>query len=231
MFGELQPEHGRRRRRIVALSVAAHAVLLGWMLHTPDPQLLMPESTRLGKNGRVLAQIYWNTPEPDDSAASTAKKASEVYRHQRLAHQKLTLQKNSQLAKLTAPPLLSTPAEDKSKTQALSSGGHGAPAGLPYGAVGGPLYGNEIRPALPITMPDPVVYPWELPDSEGNVVVEITIDDRGEIVSKTVIQSMGQKLDQKMLAALENWHFHPATRNGMPIPSKQDAIYTFHARG
>ena len=35
----------------------------------------------------------------------------------------------------------------------------------------------------------------------------------------------------KCLAALENWHFHPATRNGAPIPSKQDAIFPFKARG
>ena len=78
---------------------------------------------------------------------------------------------------------------------------------------------------------DPVAYPWELPDSEGNVVVEITIDERGEITRKMVLQSMGPKLDEKVLAALENWRFHPATRNGVAIASKQDAIFHFHARG
>jgi TonB family protein len=76
-----------------------------------------------------------------------------------------------------------------------------------------------------------VVYPWELPDAEGNVVVEITIDERGEIVRKTVLHSMGPKLDEKFLAALENWHFQPAMRNGIAIPSKQDAIFHFRARG
>ena len=66
---------------------------------------------------------------------------------------------------------------------------------------------------------------------EGVVRVEITIDERGEIVSKTVLQSLGPDIDDKCLAALENWHFHPATRNGSPIPSKQDAIFPFRARG
>jgi protein TonB len=78
---------------------------------------------------------------------------------------------------------------------------------------------------------DPVVYPWERPDSEGNVVVEITIDERGEIVRKSVLESAGPALDNKVLAALENWHFRPATRNGVAIASKQDAIFHFKARG
>jgi TonB family protein len=91
--------------------------------------------------------------------------------------------------------------------------------------------GDEIRPALPAATADPVAYPWELPSSEGNVVVEITIDERGEITGKTVLQSLGPKLDEKVLAALEQWHFHPATRNGVAIASKQDAIFHFRSRG
>jgi TonB family protein len=62
-------------------------------------------------------------------------------------------------------------------------------------------------------------------------VVEITIDERGEIIRKTVLESMGAKLDQKVLAALDSWHFQPATQNGVAIASKQDAIFHFHARG
>jgi TonB family protein len=95
----------------------------------------------------------------------------------------------------------------------------------------GPFSGNEIRPALPVSTSDPVAYPWELPDSEGNVVVEIVIDTRGDIVDKKVLHSLGPKLDEKVLLALDNWHFQPATRNGAPIASKQDAIFHFRARG
>ena len=62
-------------------------------------------------------------------------------------------------------------------------------------------------------------------------MVEITIDARGEIIRKTVLESLGQKLDQRVLEALNNWHFQPAMQNGTPIPSKQDAIFHFHAKG
>jgi len=46
-----------------------------------------------------------------------------------------------------------------------------------------------------------------------------------------LLQSLGPKIDEKVLTALQNWHFQPATRNGRPIPSKQDAIFPFRARG
>jgi TonB family protein len=151
-----------------------------------------------------------------------------------VGHEKLTFKQTEAQAKLSLPAKQLAPdsAQDNSKVATLSNLGHGAPAGLPYGSVpGGPVYGDEIRPALPIATVDPMVYPWELPDAEGNVVVEITIDERGEIVDKTILHSMGDKLDQRFLAALNSWHFHPATRNGVAIASKQDAIFHYRARG
>jgi TonB family protein len=71
------------------------------------------------------------------------------------------------------------------------------------------------------------VGPADLSGQEGDVVVEITIDAQGNIVQKVVIQSLGPAVDQKVLAALENWRFRPATQNGVAIPSKQDVYYHF----
>jgi len=219
---------------VLAGSLALHGLLFAWLLHTPEPQLLTPSSVAIGRNGKVVARLYFPTPSPDDSATTSSDSATEVYRHQRLGHEKLILKQNPVQAKLPLPPALlaRSGAEDNAKTATLSKLGHGAPAGLPYGTVpGGPVYGDEIRPALPIATSDPVVYPWQRPESEGKVVIEITIDERGEIVRKTVLQSLGSDIDNKCLAALENWHFQPATHNGSPIPSKQDAIFPFKARG
>jgi TonB family protein len=233
MFAQLNPASSMQRR-VLAGSLALHGLLFAWLLHTPEPQLLMPNSLALGRNGKVVAHLYFPTQNPDDSATSSSDSATQVYRHQRLGHEKLIWKPTSTQAKLPLPAAALAPsgAEDKAETATLAKAGHGAPAGLPYGSVpGGPVYGDEIRPALPITTADPMVYPWQRPDSEGKVVIEITIDERGEIVRKTVLQSLGPEIDNKCLAALENWHFQPATRNGAPIPSKQDAIFPFKARG
>jgi len=222
------------RRRILAGSLALHGLVFAWLLHAPEPQLLQATSVAPGHNGRVLTTIYFPSPMPDDSSTSSPNNAIEVYRHQRLGHEKLTWKPTIPQAKRTQTPntLARSGAEDNANTATLSKLGHGAPAGLPYGSLpGSPIYGDEIRPALPITTADPVVYPWQRPEIEGRVIIEITIDERGEIIRKTVLQSMGAEIDNKCLAALENWHFQPATRNGVPIASKQDAIFPFKPRG
>ena len=234
MFALLNPASARRQRWLRMGSLAFHGLLLAWWLHVPDPQLLTAVSVASGQNGKALTRLYWSNKSRDDSSQSSADSATERYRHQRLGHEKLTWKALAQSAKLAAPQNspARTDAEDNSKTQTLSALGHGAQAGPLYGTLyRGPLSGDEIRPALPVTTFDPVAFPWELPDSEGNVVVEIVIDERGDIVAKTVLQSLGPKLDEKVLLALQNWHFQPATRNGSPIPSKQDAIFHFRARG
>ena len=231
MFSQLNPET-RKQGRWRLFSLALHVSILVWLLHSPEPQLLTPVSIAMGENGRVLSRLYFPSRSPDNSTTSSSDSAREVYRHQRLGHEKLSWKPTPQEKSAARLPLSPSEAEDQARSQTLSSFGHGAPAGLPYGTLSsGQTYGEEIRPALPVTTADPVAYPWELPDSEGNVVVEITIDERGEIVRKSVIQSMGPKLDEKVLAALENWHFHPATRNGVAMASKQDAIFHFRARG
>ena len=234
MFGQLNSGRSKGERKILAASLTLHGLLFAWLLHTPEPQLLNPTSVARGHNGKLVTPIYFPTQSPDDSDSSSPIRATEVYRHQRLGHEKLILKQNTAVAKLPLPqpPLTTSSAEDKSKTPTLSNLGHGAPAGLPYGSVpGGPIFGDEVRPALPVATADPVVYPWERPSSEGKVVIEITIDERGEIVRKTVLQSLGAMIDQKCLAALDSWRFQAATRNGAPISSKQDAIFPFKARG
>ncbi len=232
MFAQLHTAVAPRQRRLLVASLILHALLLVWLLHAPEPRLLNPESVAFGQNGASVTRLYWSSKTPDDSTHSSPDLATERYRHQRLG-QKLAWKAPAQLPKLPTPQVPThAEAQDDSKTQTLSALGHGAQAGPRYGTLSqGPLYGNEVRPALPVATYDPVVYPWQLPSSAGNEVIEITIDELGEITTKTVLQSLGPDIDSKCLAALENWHFRPATRNGAPIASKQDAIFPFRARG
>ena len=233
VFEPFNPVTARRQRWLRLGSLAAHGLVLAWLLHAPEPMLLNPVSVALGHNGKSVTRLYWETKSPDDSTHSSSDAATQQYHRQRLGHEKLTWKAPPQLAKLAPQlPLTRAEADDKAPTQTLSALGHGTQAGLSYGTLSrGQFYGEEIRPALPIATSDPVVFPWQLPDFPGNEVIEITIDERGEITKKVVLASLGPDIDTKCLAALENWHFHPATRNGSPIASKQDAIFPFKARG
>jgi TonB family protein len=234
MFEQTNAQGSRQQYGLTSASLVLHGLILVWLLHTPPPLLLTASSVALGRNGGSTTRLYWPTPTPDDSKASSPMNATQVYRRQRLGHEKLIWKNTFQYPKLRLPPtsLSQSGAEDPAKAATLSNLGHGSPSGPSYGMLNrGPAFGEEIRIALPVATADPVVYPWELPDSEGKVIVEITIDERGEIVQKTVLQSLGSKIDDKVLAALVNWRFHPATRNGVAIPSKQDAVFSFRARG
>ena len=232
MFAQIRPG-ATRQRRLLAGSLVAHGLVLAWLLRSPEPLKLQPNSVAIGRNGTSVTRLFWDSKLADNSKHSSPDKATERYKHERLSQNKITWQP-PELAKtgLRQSPPLPIRSQDDAKTQTLSALGHGAQAGLPYGTLSrGPFYGDEIRPALPIATSDPVVYPWQLPNSPGNEVIEITIDERGTITRKTVLVSLGQDIDEKCLAALDNWRFQPATRNGAPIPSKQDAIFPFKARG
>lgn len=230
MFAQLDSKSARGQHIVLLVSLALHASVLAWLLRPLEPLLLNPRSVSFGNNGRVVTRLYWESKTPDDSAHSSSQAATERYSHQRLAQEKLKWQAPAQSAKVS-PPVPVVPEEDTSKTQMLSAVGHGTRAGEASGTlIGGQYYGDSIRPALPIATSDPVVWPWQLPTTAGNEVIEITIDERGEITNKTVLQSLGPDIDAKCLAALDGWHFHPATHNGAPIPSKQDTVFPFKAR-
>ena len=124
-----------------------------------------------------------------------------------------------------APPAAKAEAGNEIRAS-LSPNEH--PAGSSYGSLSyGTFAGPEVRPALPISSPDPILAPEVRSSAQGDVVVEVTIDSQGNIVETIVLQSLGPAIDQIVLAALEKWHFTPASRNGIPIPSKQDVYYHF----
>lgn len=218
------------RSRSVALSASllCHGLLLAWLLHPPSARVLAPSSVAAGEYGPTLTHLYWpsHSLREDTSAAATSNSLHSAAR--KLIWKKL---------KKAQPPGETdvTAASDQTEAQAsaANSSAPPPPAGMPYGtASGGAALGDEIRPALPISATDPIVDSHDLAGyGEGSVIVEVTIDYKGNVVQKVVLQSLGPLIDNKVLAALESWHFLPATRNGVAIPSKQDVYYHFKPNG
>jgi TonB family protein len=102
-------------------------------------------------------------------------------------------------------------------------------SGADYGSLSdGPEYGSEVRPALPYIFPDPPVSRSDLPDGvQGKVIVEITIDELGNVIDTKLLQGLHPSIDAKVIATLKQWRFRPATRDGRAIASKQDALFTY----
>jgi protein TonB len=209
MFSSLAG-NDRRTDRTLTWSVVAHCVLLIAIVLPRRAIFISPSSTKAGVNGKGLSYIYF----PAKSGASQDEAA---------ASHRLTLPVEAKARKHRAK--LSPLPEETAKTETASAA---APAGSIYGSstIGAPI-GQEVRPALRVTGSEPRVAPDEFAGIEGSVVIEITIDERGNIVQKNLLQSLRPDVDRKVLAALEDWHFQPATRDGVAIPSKEDVYYHF----
>jgi TonB family protein len=120
-------------------------------------------------------------------------------------------------------------AKDKPAVQLPPQVVESARAGAPEGSLAqGPVTGVEASPALPLVFPDPSILPWQLPKGlQGDVIVEVTIDARGNVTETRVVQSLQADIDDKVIATLKNWRFKPASVDGIAISSRQDVHFHF----
>jgi TonB family protein len=230
MFAPIQPRSPRPRLATYA-SVAAHGVLLLWLLHPPSPKIVAPSFIVHGEHGTRIAHLYWLNQQSEAKANAPPGTSSSDSRQ--LLNARLAWKRPAKASRKHAERELPRPKiglDDQTSTPGEAA--HARAAGSPLGTVlEGALAGEEVRPALPVVSPDPHVAADELGGLQGDVVVEVTIDAQGNIVQKVVVQSLTPAIDGKVLAALENWHFRPATRNGVAIASKQDVYYHFPRLG
>jgi protein TonB len=87
--------------------------------------------------------------------------------------------------------------------------------------------GTEAKPALPLVFPDPELYPWQLANVQGDIIVEVTIDENGNVTETRVLQSLKAEIDNKVVATLKTWRFRPASIDGVAISSRQDVHFHF----
>jgi protein TonB len=208
VFTQLErPKRGSRWLRLG--SIAIHALILYALIHPPKPIFLAPSPVMWGQQGKSTQLVYLTAfgAGPSAAAAKEQEKLSLARRKARERKAKLlAAQKEKAEAALAAPR-----------------------AGMPYGSLlTGPASGHDVRPAIPTVFPDPLVYPWQIPAGvQGNVIVEITIDERGSVTDMKVLQALGYGIEDKVLAALRNWRFRPATIDGRAIASQQDVHFRF----
>jgi TonB family protein len=217
----LNPEPKPQRRKALWASVGVHLALLLWIIHARTPIFIAPSSGLAGVHGEVVTQLYW-------SAVNGAGENSAQHPSHATAARSRIAVKSQPTRQL--PPLQTVAADEHAgDLSAKNSPQAGASAGNPYGSSStGNESDHDIRAALPVATFEPIVDRSQLPGGvEGNCIVEITIDESGAVVGASVVQSLGPAIDTQVLAAVERWHFRPATRDGVPIPSKQDVVYHF----
>jgi TonB family protein len=62
---------------------------------------------------------------------------------------------------------------------------------------------------------------------EGDCVVEITVDEQGNVASTRVVKSLPHGLDRAATDAIHQWKFEPAKRDGKPVSAKFNVTMRF----
>jgi len=196
--------------------VAAHLALLAFIVfHEPKVIDLSPAWLAYGDSAHTYQLIY--SPANDNTPQEAAR-----------------LQFPSRVSKPQPRPRpLPKSQPPKPEPQQVvadaEAGDHNSRAGSPLGTmIDGPITGHEVHVAYPTVYPNPPVDRAELPrDLVGDVVIEVTIDSRGNVVETRIVQAIGHGIDEKIEATLRRWHYQPATLDGAPVASRHDVHFHF----
>jgi protein TonB len=210
-----QPQRSNRnwvRSHLVSSTI--HCLVLYLMVRPAPAIFVTPISIAFGNRGTSTQLVHLPRPGATDSLLASEDTAPERIWFSPPVKVKRQRARNDSPAK--KKPAANPPEE-------------AARAGSPFGSVlQGSLTGHEVRPALPVVFPDPMIPRSEIPPGvEGSVIVEVTIDDHGSVVETKVVQPLGYGIEEKVLAAVRNWRFRPATIDGKAIPSQQDVYFHF----
>ena len=63
---------------------------------------------------------------------------------------------------------------------------------------------------------------------EGQVRVQVTIDESGRVIAAQLGTGLGYGLDEAALAAAKRWTFDPATKCGNPVTGATTLLFGFH---
>jgi TonB family protein len=214
MFAELPPPNRKRWDFALLASFVSHVVILIILTHRFKSIYVMPSDVQLGTPGSSGTIVYLAPTGPERKRALIEKPKLQL-----LAKAKPALVPHQ-------PPPEVHENENGTDTARLDRSTQG---GTVYGAriPGAPLSGHEIVPALPQIFPDPAVSRTDLPPGvQGDVVVEVTIDEQGNVAELKLIRGIGYGIEERVLATLKRWHFRPASKDGTTIASQH--IVTFH---
>jgi protein TonB len=131
------------------------------------------------------------------------------------------------------PPVAKIPAPAK-HVQPASTVPAAPPASEHMGTGTGQAFGSgtdadDVDPAFPVFSPRPAVTDRSLlPSSEQKIVIDVKLNEQGDVVDETLVRGMGNSLDGLALAIVKTWRFHPAMVNGKPVASEAECIFPFN---
>jgi protein TonB len=90
------------------------------------------------------------------------------------------------------------------------------------------LGSGNINIALVSYFPTPKPDLSTLPHgTKGDVILDIVIDTAGKIADIKMASGLGHGIDENVIATVQHWTFHPATKDGQPVASEQELHFHY----
>jgi protein TonB len=125
-------------------------------------------------------------------------------------------------------PLPATPTP-KPTTPTTSPNSQSPTATQPDSVAGADSLGSgNINIALASYFPTPKPDLTQLPKgTKGDVILDIVIDTAGKISDIKMTSGLGHGIDDNVIATVQQWTFHPATKDGQPVASEQELHFHY----
>lgn len=90
------------------------------------------------------------------------------------------------------------------------------------------LGSGDVNIALMTYFPVPKPDLTQLPHgTRGDVVIDVVIDATGKIVQLTMARGLGHGVDESVMTTVQQWTFHPATKDGHAVASEQELLFHY----
>src|SRR5512146_1995720 len=195
----------------VFLTVFVHVLALLFLTFRPEPQLLEPSAALRGNGGTTNTHFVLIAPGSSVIDSPIAKVSESEHALQARKHKK-----PDQASLEPKPAMASSDLKPGMPGFILGSLANGLPSD------------HDVRVALPVIAPDPPIIHNKLPDwLRGDVIIEVTIDEQGNVVKTKVLKTVGYGSEEIVTATLRQWRFTPAKVDGISVASRQDVYFHF----
>ena len=196
-----------RSPRHAALSIALHLLLLGVLIHQ-RASWIAPIRLPGSEHGSNLMVTYLPGRAPIQASTPNPKALP-------------------QQAQADTP--LPIPPTPKPKTSTASPNTNSPASPNPDSTTGADSLGSgniDIARAsyFPTPKPDLSVLPR---GTKGDVILDVVIDTAGKIADIKITSGLGHGIDETVIATVQQWTFHPATRDGQPVASEQELHFHY----
>jgi protein TonB len=194
----------------------------------PPPPPVAPQAAKIGGGGgqHDLSPVTQGHLPKLDTKQIVPPKAPPTIPPKLAVEPTVVVQPNLKLADNTMPNLGVPNSNLKGFSMGNGNGtgiGSGDGAGIGPGSggnIGGGVYqvGGSVRPPIAIYTPDPE-FSEEARKAKfsGNVVVSLIVGADGSPRNVHVLRGVGMGLDEKAVAAVQQYKFKPALQNGKPV--------------